>query len=190
MGATNIVWYLDGPLRYIPLDALIDPQSGRYLIEKYSFVNYSPLGHSLADAPKFAGATGIAMGTSRSYDSKLGALPNVVIELETEVTDPKVKESHGLIPGTILLDGDFTESAMEQKLRSQTVVHIATHFILEPGNDSMSYLLLGGKDQDARGYHLSLTDFRQNKDLHFEGAELVTLSACETKLRKTNAMMA
>jgi len=179
-GAQTVVWYLDGALRYLPLSTLRNPVSGKYLIEDYNLASYSPFIEDLTTAPKLIGATGIAMGTTRSYDEKLGALPNVTNELSQIVTDPTYPKSQGMLRGTILLDSAFTLTAMEQKITTQSIVHIASHFLLVPGNAEQSFLLLGGKDTDGTGYHFSVLDFLGDRDLQLEGKELVTLSACKT----------
>ena len=93
-------------------------------------------------------------------------LPAVVGELDEVVSDAQDKGAQGVLPGTILLNGAFTEKAMENLLSSpHTVVHIASHFVFQPGDDSQSYLLLAGKDQDASGYHLTVADFRDDQKL-------------------------
>jgi CHAT domain-containing protein/Tfp pilus assembly protein PilF len=179
-GATTIVWSLDGPLRFIPVAALMNPQTKTWLVGKYAVANYSPLGNFATEAPQLAHASAIAMGASTSYDPALTPLPNVPEELNKVVTDPAVHGSKGPLPGTILLDDGFTRAAMEQNVRSQTVVHIASHFVLEPGNDSLSYLLLGGTPGNPADHHFSLADFKLDHELKIDGTDLVTLSACET----------
>jgi len=43
------------------------------------------------------------------------------------------------------------------------VVHIASHFVFRPGDDSHSYLLLAGKDEGAPGgLSLTVADFSSN----------------------------
>lgn len=179
-GAHTLVWYLDGTLRYLPMSTLRNPASGKYLVETYNMVSYTPINYYLTDVPSLADVTGIAMGTSRSYDDALGGLPNVKNELNQIVTDPAFPQSQGPLQGTILLDSAFTQTAMEQKIGTQSVVHIASHFVLTPGNPEKSYLLLGGKDSDKAGYHLSVPDIVADDDLQLKGKELVTLSACQT----------
>jgi CHAT domain-containing protein len=121
------------------------------------------------------------MGISKKYEEGLMALPAVVGELDDVVKDAQVPGANGVIPGTILLDGQFTEAAMEKLLDSRPgVVHIASHFVFKPGDDSQSYLLLAGKDAGGTGFHLTVANFRDNKNLALRHTDLLTLSACET----------
>lgn len=79
---------------------------------------------------------------------------SLVSELDDIVSDPHIKGANGVLPGTILLDRQFTESAMEKSLEGgHPIVHIASHFVFKPGDDNASYLLLAGKNTDTSGYH-------------------------------------
>jgi len=179
-GVTTLIWSLDGSLRYIPIAALQDCKTKHYLIDDYAIVNYTPLSRSIADAPQLNGAKALGMGVSGIHLDGLGNLPNVPAELGAIVHDDAIPQSHGVLPGKILLDDQFTQTAMEQHVQSQAVVHIASHFVLLPGSDDLSYLLLGGKDRDQSGYRYSLAEFANSRDLHIGGTKLLTLSACQT----------
>ena len=121
------------------------------------------------------------MGISRKYQDGLNPLPSVVTELDDIVRDPQVPGANGVLPGTILLNGQFTERAMESQLEEQkAIVHIASHFVFKPGDDSASYLLLAGKESAGDGYHLTVAEFRDNPNLSLSDTALLTLSACET----------
>jgi CHAT domain-containing protein len=180
LGTKTLVWNLDGSLRYIPIAALLNSETKRYLIDDYSVVNFTPLSHSTEAPMEMKGARAIGLGISRKYFNDLGPLLNVKEELDSVISDPTVPDSHGVIPGTILIDGQFTEKALEENLKSQDVVHIASHFVLKPGNDDLSFLLLAGKDQDHSGYKYSMADFEKSSAVHIEGTKLLTLSACQT----------
>ena len=178
--AETLVWSLDGALRYVPLAALYDGK--HYVVERYNLVTFTPASFpNLQNKPDLAHISAVAMGISRKYQEGLNPLPSVVGELDDVVKDPKVSQARGVLPGTILLDGQFTEKAMESELAAQrAVVHIASHFVLEPGDDNESYLLLAGKDSAENGYHLTVADFRDDQNMDLNSTELLTLSACET----------
>ena len=177
--AKTLVWSLDGALRYLPLAALYDGKN--YLVEKYSTVTVTPASYGrLGDKPDVSRLSVVAMGISRKYEENLPALPAVVGELNGVARDAQVQGANGVLPGTILLNGQFTEQAMEDALSSHpAVVHIASHFVYEPGDDSKSYLLLAGND-DAHDYHLTVEDFGNDPSLKLKSTDLLTLSACQT----------
>ncbi len=178
--AETLVWSLDGVLRYVPIAALYD--GSKYVVEKYSTVTITPASiPHLAEIPDTSNLSAAAMGISRKYEDGLPALPAVAAELDEIVNDSQNKNSHGALPGTILLNGAFTEKAMEGLLdHSYSVVHIASHFVFKPGDAAESYLLLAGKDTDSAGFHLTVAAFRDNPKLSVENVDLLTLSACET----------
>jgi CHAT domain-containing protein/tetratricopeptide (TPR) repeat protein len=173
--AETLVWSLDGALRYVPLAALYDGK--QYGLEKWETVTITPASIPLLnEKPDVAHLSAAAMGISRKYEAGLPALPAVAGELSDVV---RSGEGPGALPGTILLDGQFTEKAMEEQLGGRNgVVHIASHFVFKPGDDSKSYLLLAG--QNGEGFHLSVAEFRDNVGLSLEATELLTLSACDT----------
>jgi len=177
--AETLVWSLDGALRYLPLAALYDGKN--YLVEKYSTVTVTPASDDLlSQKPDVSNLSVVAMGISRQYEEHLPALPAVVGELDDVVNDPQVHGAQGVLPGTILLNGQFTEQAMEDALsKHPSVVHIASHFVFQPGDNSKSYLLLAGKD-DAHDYHLTVEDFYDDQSLDLNSTDLLTLSACQT----------
>ena len=178
--ADTLVWSLDGILRYIPMAALYDGK--HYLVENYSTATVTPASFPyLAEKPDVSSLSVVAMGISRKYEDNLPALPAVVSELDDVVNDARVQGANGVLKGTILLDGQFTVKAMENELNANPgVVHIASHFVFQPGDDSKSYLLLAGKNDASNGYHMTVSDFRDNRNLMLLETDLLTLSACET----------
>jgi CHAT domain-containing protein len=178
--AQTMIWTLDGDLRYIPMAALYDGKE--YLIQKYSMVaiTTASIAH-LSEKPDVSNLSAVAMGISRKYEDDLPPLPAVAVELDEVVKDAQVAGAHGVLPGSILLDNQFTEKAMANELGGEhSVVHIASHFVFEPGDDSQSYLLLAGQNEGGKGYHLTVADFRDNPSLALDNTDLLTFSACET----------
>jgi CHAT domain-containing protein len=79
-----------------------------------------------------------------------------------------------VLVGEIRLDEEFTQQSMRQTLlKRYPVVHIASHFRFQPGDETQSFLLLGD------GGHLSLAELKTSANL-FGGVQLLTLSACNT----------
>jgi CHAT domain-containing protein/uncharacterized protein HemY len=167
--AQTLMWSLDGALRYVPLAALYDGK--QYLIEQYR-VSVMTLASNtrLKDRPDLEWkAAGFGV-TKRFEDAS--ELPSVSSELEGIIAT-KPGEG-GVLPGEIKLDGQFTQQSMHQTLRKgYAVVHIASHFRFQPGNDTKSFLLMGD------GGHLTLAELKTSANL-FGGVQLLTLSACNT----------
>jgi CHAT domain-containing protein len=95
------------------------------------------------------------------------------VELQAIV---KTGSSGGVLPGTIQLDGNFTEEALTVALAHHSpVVHLATHFHFLPGSADASYLVLGDGNALPLGKLNSVA-------FDFRALDLLALSACETGL--------
>ncbi|MGA2739286.1 MAG: CHAT domain-containing protein [Bryobacteraceae bacterium] len=167
--AQTLMWSLDGVLRYLPLAALYDGK--QYLIERYR-VSVMTLASNtqLKDRPD-AVWKGAGFGVTKAYEG-LPPLPLVSAELEGIIAT-KPGDS-GVLTGEIKLNEAFTQQAMRETLmKGYPVVHIASHFLFQPGNETQSYLLLGD------GSHLSMEKLKTSANL-FGGVQLLTLSACNT----------
>ena len=182
-GVPTLLWSLDDALRYVPMGALYDGH--RYFVEGFNNVLFTPesYGH-MTDSPLANGAkpSVLAMGLSKSYGG-LPPLPGVMPELNAVVHDPSVPESHGPMEGKLLPNAQFTLAALKAELapaKSFSVVHIASHFVVEAGAGEEPFLMMGGKDsEDAKGFEWSLSDM-ENSQVMFHGTKLLTLSACST----------
>ena len=174
--AQTLMWSLDGTLRYLPIGALFDGE--KYLIESFAVSEFTPVSNArLKELPdrdwKAAG-----FGVTKSYDGE-PALPAVVSELSGIIA--RKPGDHGVLKGEIKMDSDFTQQAMRMTLQKRfQVVHIASHFTFQPGNETASFLLLGD------GTHLSLATLKNMPSL-FGGVQLLTLSACNTGMGSGNA---
>jgi CHAT domain-containing protein len=171
-GAKTIMWSLDGVLRYLPISALYDGK--QYLVEKYrsDLVTIADRGR-LETQPK-PNWNVVGMGVSKAQPG-FEALPSVPDELHEVVRS--TNDPAGVLPGDVMLDDQFTQTAMMDALKGQryAVVHIASHYSFHPGTDLDSFLLLGD------GTHLSLAAIGALPQL-FNGVDLVTLSACNTAM--------
>ena len=176
--AGSLMWHLDGALRLLPLAALHDGE--HYLIERYRLATYTSASRDrLKDNPK-AQWQGLGLGVSEVRtvgDKSFAALTSVPQELATVIRQGQGQEmEQGVIPGQRYLNPEFNWDTLQAQLKRKgkyPLVHIASHFSLEPGNDTMSYLLPGA------GEPITLALLTRQDNL-FGGVDLLTLSACET----------
>jgi CHAT domain-containing protein len=189
-GAKTLMWSLDGVLRYLPVAALQDGQQ-KYLVETYRNVIFTPASRDRLKDPVAAHWQGLGLGVSKGKDVTLAdstrqltfnPLPGVPQELRSIIHDKTAARStangDGILEGRVMLDESFTKDALRTALRQQySLVHIASHFMFQPGNETDSFLLLGGMDEQNN--KLTIAELKR---LSFEGVNLLTLSACETAL--------
>ncbi len=167
--AQILMWSLDGVLRYVPMAALHDGE--KYLVERYRHAVFTPASNARLHFAPSKNWRALGLGVTKAHGENIPALPGVAEEMRGII---KTENGSGVLPGTIKLDEQFTQESMLAGLRERNnVVHIASHFQFQPGNETNSALLLGD------GNLLSLAEIKtwQNP---FGGVELLTLSACNT----------
>ena len=174
-GATNLMIYLDGLLRYIPLPVLWDGET--YLVQRYRITLFTSA--SFERIQREPGENNKILGLGASGGGKgFDPLLHVKEEIESIVKDNE-KGFNGLINGSAFLDNDFTKETFVNQLKTAAypLVHISSHFTFntdgETGDETKSYLLMGD------GSQMNLKEMREQKGL-FNRVELLTLSACET----------
>jgi CHAT domain-containing protein len=170
-GVRSIVMSLDGALRYVPAAAMWDGE--RWLAEKYpTSVFTSATLNRLSESPRGGPAHARALGLTAARRG-LPPLPGAAAEVVAVVKTPESPQ--GALEGEILMDEAFDRAALSRSLASGApVVHVASHFLLDPSSGRNSVLLLGD------GGVLSLAEMRSARDLDFTGLDLITLSACDT----------
>jgi CHAT domain-containing protein/tetratricopeptide (TPR) repeat protein len=181
--AKTLLWSLDGNLRLLPLAALWDGK--QYFGQRYQNVtvtlasrtrlgdavapNWRALGLGVSEAKKVE----VKELSGKTREFPFPALPAVRTELRSIIQSEQ--SPNGILPGQSLIDAEFNETALETQLvRGYKVIHIASHFSLNPGDATRSFLLLGD------GNVLTMDELRNNPRLKFGGVELLTLSACQT----------
>jgi CHAT domain-containing protein len=167
-GISTILWMLTGALRLLPLVALHDGK--QFLLENFCNVCITTI--SKIGRTEHEPWNGLGMGVTKEHEGH-PPLPAVKEELEGII---RQNGTDGIIPGEILLDGHFTRQAMESFLDGgYKAVHFASHFELNPVNETLSYLLLGD------GSKIRMDELRCSIRL-FKGVDLVAFSACSTGL--------
>jgi tetratricopeptide (TPR) repeat protein len=170
-GATNLMIYLDGVLRYIPLPALWD--GNHYLVQRYRMTIFTTSSLTRIKDKPFKKRMILGLGASRG-GSGFKPLPNVKEEIRAIVRD-KDKGFKGFLDGKALIDNDFTKNSMIKQLRDvdYSLVHISSHFKFSPGDETKNYLLMGD------GTLMKLSEIRLKGNI-FDKVELLVLAACET----------
>jgi CHAT domain-containing protein/tetratricopeptide (TPR) repeat protein len=170
-GATNLMIYLDGLLRYIALPVLWDGEN--YLVQRYRMALFTTVSFDRIKRKPGKKKKILGLGASRGGDG-FDPLPNVKDEIQGIVND-KEKGFNGIIPGKAFLDNDFTKETFVNQLKTAAypLVHISSHFQFNKGDETNSHLLMGD------GSLMNLQEIREQKGL-FNRVELLMLSACET----------
>jgi CHAT domain-containing protein len=154
----------DGPLWNLPFHALIG-RDGKYLLE-HAAIFYAPSLTSMREASARA-------RPSKSQHTTLLAMAGGGLPFaEQEVRG--LREIYGAASSSVYTGADATEARWKQDAPNYSILHLATHGILNPSNPLFSYLVLKGNNgQDG------MLEAREILDLDMR-AELAVLSACET----------
>lgn len=167
-GADTLMLNLQGFLRYVPFAALTDGK--RYLVEDYALALYTPAARTRFEAAAAHDEASAGFGVTRAHPG-FSALPGVATEMAAIFGNGQA----GSLKGSAALDDAFTRTSFADALKQRPgIVHIASHFQLEPGRETDSFLLLGDGDE------LTLADIRKGRNFRFGGVDLLTLSACQT----------
>lgn len=171
----KIVWSLDGVLRYVSMPALFDGKN--YLVEKFASVQLSLASEDKVLKPKVSKPSAIGLASSKAFEN-LSDLPVAKNELDCIFEDDKkliINSScaKGIIKGKKIADEDFTKTAFENALKNFKLIHLTSHFVLQSGDSSKSFLLLGGGND--RKYTMKSFSEQELKDV-----ETLIMSACDT----------
>ena len=189
-GKDSLVIVPDGVLWDLPFQALQSRQ-GRFLLEDYA-ISYAPSLAVLREMiwlrrnranPKSEAASLFAMGnpaiakqtrsriTLTHRDEKLESLP----EAEREVTT--LGELYGAARSKIYTGAEARENRMKTDSSNFTILHLATHAILDDANPMYSQIVLSQYEEGAK--EDGLLEAWEIMKLNLK-ADLVVLSACDT----------
>ena len=174
-GAAKIVWSLDGVLRYVSIPALYDGTG--YLVERFASVQITFASDEKVLFPKVSNPTAVGLASSKPFEN-LSSLPGAKNELDCIFEDGKkliINSTckNGLIKGKKIADEDFTQETFEAALRNYQLIHFTSHFVLQAGDNSKSFLLLGG----GKNRKYTMRDFSSQQ---LDNVEIMIMSACDT----------
>jgi CHAT domain-containing protein len=171
----KIVWSLDGVLRYVPIPALFDGKN--YLVGRFANIQLNLAENESVLMPKIVEQPAIGMASSKSFED-LSGLPIAKNELDCIFEDDKQLIINstckkGIIKGRKVADEDFTQAVFEDALKQYKLIHLTSHFVMQTGDNSKSFLLLGGGKE--RKY--TMQTFSTQK---LNNVEVLIMSACNT----------
>ncbi|MDX2030659.1 MAG: CHAT domain-containing protein [Blastocatellia bacterium] len=171
----------DAPLHRLPFSALIDPATGKFLVEKY-VITYTPSAQVFLHCTKEA-----VERESAGRERCLSVGLSVFQQPELRDKDlPSARQEAGQVarqyPGRAetLHDQKATESAVRQGMREAEIIHIATHGLLNERIPEYSGLALWEPIAAARPEADGMLHAWEINRLQLPRARLVVLSACET----------
>lgn len=174
-GVRRIIVVSHGVLTYLPLAALIDTATGRYVVQDFA----------IAHVPS-AAALPLLRAESRAAHSSLaraavfapfpGTLP---------ATRGEAQSVRAAVSGAaVRFGGEATEARLREALATGAIVHVATHGVMNARNPLFSRLELATPDSTGRelpGDDNGRLEVHELLNLHFQ-SPLVFLSGCETGL--------
>lgn len=173
--AAKIIWSLDGVLRYVSIPALYDGEN--YFVQKFANVQITFASDEKVLFPKIPNPTAVGLASSKPFEN-LSSLPAAKNELDCIFEDEKKLIINstckkGLIKGKKIADEEFTQETFEGALKNYQLIHFTSHFVLQAGDNSKSFLLLGG----GKNRKYTMQDFASQ---HLDNVEIIIMSACNT----------
>jgi CHAT domain-containing protein len=171
----------DRPFNTLPFGALINPETGKYLIEKYiiSFSPSSAVFIQCSDIAKrketFPVERCLSIGESVFQQPGLlnSSLPSTVKEVE------QVAAYYGS-GSKLLLNSAATEVSVRHEITNAEVIHIATHGLVNERRPEYSGLALSGRPEALSPDDDGMLQTMEVNRMKLPRARLVVLSACQT----------
>ncbi|HQU85276.1 MAG TPA: CHAT domain-containing protein, partial [Pyrinomonadaceae bacterium] len=171
----KIIWSLDGVLHYISIPALFDGE--KYLVQRFANIQLTLASEDKILMPKSSEHSAIGFASSKPFEN-LSSLPVAKNELDCIFEDNRKLIINstckkGIIKGKKIADEDFTKEVFEDALNKYRLIHLTSHFVLHTGDNSKSFLLLGGGNE--RKYTMQTFSKQQ-----LGNTEILIMSACNT----------
>jgi CHAT domain-containing protein len=172
--ANEIVFVPDGMFHQIPFPALLDRNSGRFLVQDFNVVLApSSVAHALAARRKEQQAM---------VPSNILAIGNPIIDRgvwslfpDLSSAGPEVRGIARIYPFSRLLTGmDATPSSFLEVAPKFQVIHMAVHGISDAGNPSQSMFIMSSGPFEKSGALYA----RDIRNLRLRSTRLVVLNAC------------
>ena len=169
--AGALLWSLDPPLHSVPLAALYNAATKKFLFEKYQLAVFTRHDAELISREPKAWLTGIGLATSTQFTGR-EPIPGAEASV-TAIFGNGAPGRSGIMKGKTIFNERFTAEELEGLDSRWPLVHIVSHFVFEPGDAQNSFLALG----DGNKY--TIARMREHPTL-FAGVELLAVPICES----------
>ena len=182
----TLLFSMESGLRLIPLAALYDRETGKFLAEKYKvsiIPNFGSVDLRYDEFEDRSNANILAMGASEFRESDLYSPLNAVpLELSV-IEDIWYGDASEERPRQFAKNQDFTLAALREARRDNhfQIVHLATHATFRPGEPSNSSIQLWDTALPLNKLQIETLNW-SNPPI-----DLLILSACQTALGDTQA---
>jgi len=178
---STLVFVLDGAFRDVPMAAIYNAATQKYLIEDYA-IALSPGLKLLAPQPLANKQLNVLSAGLIDVPRQFGlqALPNVERELTT-------MQELGILKSPALLEQQFKSQTLETNLNADpyNVVHLATHGNFSSRREDTFILMADGRINVNQ-----LSEILRSRELtRKEPIELLVLSACQTAQGDNRAVL-
>jgi CHAT domain-containing protein/tetratricopeptide (TPR) repeat protein len=180
-GSTTLCIVPDGPLWEVPFHILQDP-AAHSLLEKYA-IYYAP-SLSVLDRTSFTTTVDLGRRSLLALGNPvvLGQVSSTESWIPSEILPEAEKEAYNIVKtmptghSRVLVGADADEKTVKAVATQYSMLHFATHGVLDNRNALYSFLVLApGEDKGEDG----LLEAREIMNMSLK-ADLVVLSACET----------
>jgi CHAT domain-containing protein/Flp pilus assembly protein TadD len=170
-------------LSRLPFPALISPESKKFLVEDFASF-YAPSTNvfliSSENAKKQVSDRAqekiLIIGNPTFDQNQFSDLPSLP---SAEKEAKEIKDLYQNQNSTVLTDKDATKDNVKHHFSQAEIVHFAGHYVIDALSPMRSFLLLVGKDEDAR-----LSNYELMKETLSPRLKLIILSACETGVER------
>jgi CHAT domain-containing protein len=177
--ADTLVLLADGPLSGVPFAALQNSTTGRYLVEEHLFREAAHLSQAAGLPPRHGrGAPSVGLVLNPAFDPEL--YPRLS-RLSGAQAESAAVARWATGPEVVLSDSAARAGEVLRLLGSVSVLHFAGHAIADPEVPDNSVLVLASGPGPGDLGRLSAAEIA---GMHFDGLDLVVLSACSTLGRR------
>jgi CHAT domain-containing protein len=171
----------DRPFNNFPFGALIEPETGKYLIKKY-IISFAPSStvfirsSDLAKRKEAISAEG-CLSIGQSVFKQPGLMNSALPSTRREAEEVAASYSHR---SKLLLDSAATENSVRREMGNYEVLHFATHTLINKERPEYSGLALWEESNISTSENDGTLQAGEISRMKLPRAKLVVLSACRT----------